>query len=79
MADSAEANTTTGVSLDELTRFTPPIVFREMRASDTSFPLQDAYQDNRWRGALPRYFGLYALTERLASEGPDGTEELTSF
>ena len=61
-----------------LTRFTPPIVFREMRASDTSFLFKNAYQDNRWAAVLfLDISGFTALTERLASEGPDGTEELT--
>ena len=76
MADSAEAQNEEANSLEELTRFTPPIVFREMRAVE--FPLKDAYQDDRWAAVLfLDISGFTALTERLASEGPDGTEELT--
>jgi len=63
--------------LEELTRFAPPIVFREMRESG-AFPLQEPYQDERWASVLfLDISGFTSLTEALAQEGPDGTEELT--
>ena len=80
MADSAEANTTEGVSFDELIRFAPPIVFREMiNASDNrSFPLRRCVsRQSLGCGSFLDISGFTALTERLASEGADGTEELT--
>ena len=87
MADSADVKSDNSETLEELTRFTPPIVFREMRHTilvdgepqlATTFPLQDAYQDERWAAVLfLDISGFTALTEKLAQEGPDGTEELT--